>query len=140
MAASLEAQIQKFEQALALMNAEVRRAHEATAAAREERKQIEALLKGDDIKRLVDERVNAVVKKELDRIGPEIREYSSKIYEHVGKEIDKLIDLSLGTHRSKVDVESDLRPKLAAHLKEWIREQLEQADGIAVITYPRGEA
>lgn len=133
MPASLEEQINKFETALAEMREEVRMAHEATRAARTERKELERLLQNEEIKKMVHDRVDHTVKAELDKIAPEIRSYSTKLYEHVGVEIDRLIELSLGKVGSTKVGTEDIRPKLASHLKEWLRQQIRESGSVVVM-------
>ncbi|HSW90016.1 MAG TPA: hypothetical protein VLH19_04050 [Patescibacteria group bacterium] len=137
MAASLEEQINKFETALAEMRDEIRVAHEAIRALRDERRLVQELLKADDIKKMVTERVSEVVKAELDRLGPEMREYTNQIYDRVGKQIDILIDLSLGKENSKRSDTEDLRPALALHLRKWLKEEIQKQSEVIVIEKTR---
>src|SRR4051812_40518747 len=114
--ASLEDQINRFKQARIELDEAVRLAHQTLGDMRRERREIERLLAGDDVKKLVDKRVEQVVKHRLDEIGPEVRKQTHLIYDKVGQEIDKLIELSLGKEFA-VKGRTDVRPELAAKLK-----------------------
>lgn len=98
----------------------VRESHEVLKDLKQERRLIEKML-SDDVKKMVDDKVGEVVKTELDRIGPEIRQQSSLIYDRVSDQIDKLINLMLGNEFGSRK-HADLRPMLAAKLREWLLE------------------
>jgi len=124
---ALEKRIERFEELLEELKGSTREVHEALQQVKYERKEIERLLSSKEIKTLVEDRVNQVVKTELERIGPEVRKQTNLIYAKVGQQIDKLIDLSLGKEFSTRNGRDDLRPRLAAKMKEWIREIVEEA-------------
>lgn len=118
---NLERRIDLFETLLQEMRDATRDAHSALKALQKERREFERLL-SKEVQTQVDECVAAVVKTELDRIGPMLREHTSEIYDKVNKEVDKLVDLCLGKEFSVRNGREDLRPMLAAKLKEWINE------------------
>ncbi len=97
----------------------IQEGHILLQALKDERKEIQKLLRSD-VEKLVEDRV----KKELEELGESIKKASRDAYRKVGQQIDKLIDLSLGsefaTHHNRVD----LRPGLAAKLREWLIEEL----------------
>lgn len=119
---ALELRINQLNEALEEMREATREAHVAIKGLRDERKQIQQILQGKEVKDMVNDRVNEVVKTELDKIGPEIRRRTNLIYERVGEQINKLIDLSLGKEFATAHNRSDVRPELAAKLREWIKE------------------
>lgn len=122
---ALEARILEFENKLMEMRDATREANAAIRDLRKERQEIERILGRGEIKQLVHARVEAVVKTELDKIGPEVKKQTQAIYEKVGQQIDKIIDLSLGKKFSTRKGREDIRPALAAHLRNWIREILD---------------
>lgn len=122
----LEQNIARLEQATADAREATREAHAALKDLRAERAAIDRLL-SRQAKDMVDEALGALVKEHLDRIGPELVEHSHAIYERVGQQVDKLIDLSLGKEFALGRGREDIRPKLAAKLREWIREELDRA-------------
>lgn len=119
---NLEMRISQFEILLEEMRTETMEARSTLKQMQRERREIERLLSSKEIKKLVDDRVHEVVVAHLEKIGPEIREQTTLIYDRVGKQIDKLIDLSLGKEFSKEHGREDIRPALAFKLREWIRE------------------
>jgi hypothetical protein len=119
---ALDQKIARFEELLEEMKETTREAHSVLKQLRIERKDIEKALSSAEIKAMVDARVETIVKSELDRIGPELKQQTSKIYARVQREVDKLIDISLGKEFSSVHGREDLRPELAAKLKEWLTE------------------
>jgi hypothetical protein len=123
---ALEQRIERFEELLEEMRAETREAHSTLKAIRNERREIERLFKADDVSMLVEKRVTEVVKTKLDEIGPEIRDRTTLVYDKVGQQIDKLIDLSLGKKWTDKHSGEDLRPALAEKLKIWIREVIDK--------------
>jgi hypothetical protein len=125
-ASLLEKRINNFNQALADMKEATSEAHSVLKQLRQERKTIEELMKGAEIRRMVETRVDEVVKGELDEIGPGIREQTSRIYSQVSKEVDRLINLSLGKEHSLGRDSEDLRPLLAAKFREWINELIRE--------------
>lgn len=124
MPASLEDQINRFKEARDELDASVRAAHQVLGDLLRERR-IDRLLSGEDVKKLVDKRVEEVIKVHLDKIGPEVRNQTNLIYDKVGREMDKLIDLSLGREFSKRGPHEDIRPLLAEKLKQWLRETID---------------
>lgn len=123
----LDQRIQRFEELLEEMKEATREAHSALKQLIHQRKDIDKFL-SDEGKRMVEEKVEKVVKTELDKIGPQVREQTSLIYTKVGKEIDKLIDLSLGKEFAIQHNREDLRPELAVKLREWILEVIERGE------------
>jgi hypothetical protein len=121
----LEQRIDQFEKLLEEMKEATREAHGVLKQVRIEHREIERLL-SHNAKQMVDDRVAHIVKEELAKIGPEIRKQSNLIYDKVGKQIDKIIDLSLGKEFSSVNGREDLRPELAEKLKVWLMEVIEE--------------
>lgn len=121
----LEQRIEHFESLLEEMKEQTREAHSTLKAIRMERRLIEHLMT-TDVKAMVESRTDAVIKTELEKIGPEIRENTSRIYTRVGREIDKIIDICLGKEFSDIHDREDLRPKLALKLREWLREIVDE--------------
>lgn len=120
----LEQTIATFEALLAEMKDVTREAHSTLKQLRHERREIDRMLAGD-VKDMIDRRVDEVVKTELDRIGPEIHAQTSRIYARVSTEVQKLIDLSLGKEFVKANGREDLRPQLAAKMRQWIQEVID---------------
>jgi hypothetical protein len=125
----LEMRIRELEEKVEEMREATREANMTLRDMKIERREVERLLSMGEIKKLIDDRVGEVVKTELDRIGPEIREHTKLIYNKVGEQIDKLIGLSLGKELSIKGKNADLRPRLAERMKFWIREIM-QSEGL----------
>jgi hypothetical protein len=123
----LELRIARFEELLEEMREATREAHSTLKEVRTQRREIEQML-GSDVRKTVEARVDSVVKGELDKIGPQLREQTSRIYARVTREVDKLIDLSLGKEFSNAHGREDLRPQLAEKMREWIKEVLAEDD------------
>jgi uncharacterized protein YdhG (YjbR/CyaY superfamily) len=123
---TLEEKIERFETLLEEMKEATREAHSSLKALNKERKEIERLLSDKKIKEMLDARIDEVVGTELRKIGPEIKERTTLIYDRVGAEIDKLIDLSLGKDHATQSGREDVRPGLATSLHEWLREELKK--------------
>lgn len=123
---SLEEKIEHFESLLEQMKEATRESHSVLKALTKERERIEKLLADKTTKELLHKHIDEVVTKELQKIGPEIREKTSLIYGRVGSEIDKLIDLSLGKEHAKAHGREDVRPGLAKAMHEWLREELKK--------------
>lgn len=121
----LEKRIELFEELLKEMRQETREAHSVLKQIRIERREIENHLLRDT-KKMVEQRTDEVVKTELDKIGPQVREQTNLIYAKVGQQIDMLIDLSLGKAFSNIHNREDIRPQLAKKLRQWIREILDE--------------
>lgn len=123
----LDQRIQRFEELLEEMKEATREAHSALKQLIHQRKENEKFLSAEG-RRLVEEQVDRVVKTELDKIGPAVREQTGLIYTKVGKEIDKLIDIALGKEFAIQHNREDLRPELAVKLREWILEVIERGE------------
>jgi len=123
----LELRIARFEELLEEMREATREAHSTLKEVRTQRREIEQML-SSNIRKTIEARVDAVVKGELDKIGPQIREQTSRIYARVTREVDKLIDLSLGKEFSTTHGREDLRPQLAEKMREWIKEVIKVDD------------
>lgn len=117
----LDQKIQQFQDLLEEMRAETREAHSTLKQIRKEREEITKTLT-NDVKKMVNDRAAEVVKKELDVLGPQIREQTKLIYEKVGKQIDILIDLSMGKRFAVDHGRSDIRPQLASKLRIFLNE------------------
>lgn len=121
----LERKIEEFELKIEEMKTATQEANSLLKQIRIERREIEKIMSAD-VKAMVVSAVEECVKKELDEIGPEIRNQTSLIYERVGEQIDKVINLSLGKEFSTKLNKEDLRPLLAAKFREWIQEIISQ--------------
>jgi len=121
----LEETINKFERLLAEMREETRRAHEVLKDLHTVERSVKHLLSTEAAK-MVDELVEKLVKEELEKIGPELVEYSTRIYDRVGREVDKIIDICLGKEFSSQHNRADLRPALAEKLREWLEEIIDE--------------
>lgn len=121
----LEQRIEHFEILLNDMKEATREAHSTLKNIRDVHREIKNLLEAD-VKRMVELRTDEVVSNELDKIGPQLREQTNRIYARVGREINKLIDLSLGKEFSDINGREDLRPQLAEKFREWVREIVEE--------------
>lgn len=126
----IERRIEEFKRALEDMREATSEAHSVLKQIREERREIEKLHKGDDVAKQVETRVNEVIVKKLEEIGPQIDKQTNHIYRKVGEQIDKLIDLSMGEEFSRDHERLSIRPGLAVKLKQWIREEIDK-DGYA---------
>ena len=118
-------EIERFERARDELREAVRDAHAATKDLRQLKREISELLE-KTAKGLVDDRVGELVRSELDRVGPMLKEFSSGLYARVSTELDKLIDLSLGKEFALGKGREDLRPLLAEKLRGWLREIVEE--------------
>lgn len=121
----LEKNIQRFEKAKNDIDESVREAHKVLKDLQYERRQIERLL-GGEVKTIVHDRVDAVVKRELDVIAPSIKKQTDRIYEKVGEQIDILINICLGKPLADRQGKEDLRPVFAARLRELIQDIIEE--------------
>jgi regulator of replication initiation timing len=118
----LEERIAKFESLLEEMKEATRECHETLKSIKLERKEIENLLASRELRSMVNDKVSEAVKAELDAVGPQIRKLTEDLYDRVGTEVDKLIDICLGKEFSVSKGREDLRPELAVKLREWLRE------------------
>lgn len=116
--------IERFEKAQQDLREESRKAHEAIQAVKEQRKALEREVQ--DIFDAFDKKIEEYVKKELAEIGEQADKAADQIYDKVGRQIDILIELSLGKHLSRRNKVEDIRPALAEKLGEWIREELDK--------------
>lgn len=122
----LEKRIEEFNQALADMKEATSEAHAVLKQIRDERRAIEKLFKADDVAKQVQTRVDEVIKTKLGEIGPGIDQQTNRIYQKVGEQIDKVIDISMGEEFAKEHNRLSIRPALAAKLREWLREVIDQ--------------
>jgi predicted ribosome quality control (RQC) complex YloA/Tae2 family protein len=120
----LDRTIERFEKAQKALREETRKAHETIQALMEQRKLLDNLIK--ETMSSIESQMEDHVVKQLKDLGEQADKASSHIYDKVGHQIDILIDLSLGKHLSRRRNVEDIRPKLAEHLKEWLREELEK--------------
>jgi Glu-tRNA(Gln) amidotransferase subunit E-like FAD-binding protein len=125
---NLEQKIKQFEDAILELKLATREAHSVLKELKREHKEIENLFKGEDVKLLVKNRVDEVVSTQLEEIGPQIRKQTNLIYDKVGNQIDKIIDIALGKEFSVNHNRADLRPELAAKMRIWIREVISSED------------
>lgn len=116
----LDKAIERMENAQKKLREETQKAHEAAQALKEQRQAAQQLIKDTmlELKGLIEEQVH----KELEGLGKEAEKASRQIYDKVGRQIDVLIDLSLGKHKSRRGNTSDIRPMLAEQLKQWLKE------------------
>lgn len=124
---ALERNIERFEALIEEMKEATREAHSVLKQLRIQHREDEKYLSTRG-KEMVEQEVERVVKTELDKIGPQVREQSSLIYARVQREIDKLIDIALGKEFSIIHNREDLRPALAVKLREWILEVIETGE------------
>lgn len=117
----LEERINEFNALLEEMRQETREAHSVLKQLHHAQREIERMLQ-KDVKKMVDDRAGEIISKELAELGPGIRKQTNLIYDKVGREIDKLIDLSMGKEFARQRDHEDLRPELAKKLKAWLRE------------------
>lgn len=123
----LDRRIEQFENLLEQMREATREAHSVLKQIRIEHREVERLL-SHEARKIVDEQMGKIVKSELDKIGPELKKQSGLIYDKVGKQVDKLIDISLGQEFSRRNGREDLRPQLALKLREWLIEVITDED------------
>lgn len=136
---SLEETINKFEGLLEEMRAETQVAHGVLRDIRAEKKEIDRVMKGDTVRKLVDERLQVVVRAELDRIGPEIKKLSHGVYKKVQEQADMIINICLGQELSNQKDKEDLRPMLAKQLKQWVLDTVASIGEPLVIVQKNGE-
>lgn len=120
----LEKAINRFEEAQKNLREEVRLAHQATKEAIQARKALER--HAQSAIEALDRKIEEYVQKELSQLGEKATEASNHIYDKVGEQIDILIGLSLGEKLSRSKNKVDIRPALAAKLREWIQDELEK--------------
>lgn len=124
----LEKAIGRLEAAEASCKEQARLAHEAAAAAKEQRQLLNSRI--DEITKNIGTIIDETVAKGLEEYKGTVAKASHQLYDKIGKEIDKLILLSLGKVRSRNANTYDLRPQLAEHLRVWLRDQIgKYADG-----------
>lgn len=124
----LEKAIQRLEDAEVRCKEQARLAHEAAAAAKEQRQLLNSRI--DEITKNIGTIIDETVAKGLEEYKGTVTKASHQLYDKIGKEIDKLILLSLGKVRSRNANTYDLRPQLAEHLRVWLRDQIgKYADG-----------
>lgn len=121
----LEQRIAHFEELLEQMREETREAHSTLKQIREVHREVKHMLE-TDVKEMVELRTDKVICDELEKIGPQLKEQTSRIYARVGREVDKIIDISLGKEFSDRNDREDLRPRLAEKLREWLREIIDE--------------
>lgn len=120
---SFEDNIARLEQATTEVREVVAEAHAVLKDMRSERREIERLL-GTHAAQLVENRLNGLVKEGMDELGRMLRETSDGIYEKVGQQVDKLINLALGPENAIGHRRENLRPKLALMLQQWVRDEI----------------
>jgi TPP-dependent pyruvate/acetoin dehydrogenase alpha subunit len=121
----LEAKIAQLEEIMEQLDASKRDARSTLKLLQKERRETEQYMKTIG-KEMIEEAVTRLLKQELDIMGPQMREHTNLIYDKIGKETDKLIDLCLGTEFSHRNGREDLRPQLAEKLRIWIKELIRQ--------------
>lgn len=121
----LEKAIARFEKAQEDLREEVRNAHAATRELKEARKEAHAWM-NENFSR-IEQAIVDRVEKELAGLHLEAEQASAMLYEKVGREIDKMVGLALGTKKTRSGAKMDLRPLLAQHLSQWLREELAKA-------------
>lgn len=118
----LEKAIARLEDAEARCKEQARLAHEAAAAAKEQRKLLNDMI--DEKTKGIESIIDDTVAKGLDEYKDTVVKASHLLYDKIGREIDKLILLSLGKVRSRNANTYDLRPQMAEHLRVWLRDQI----------------
>lgn len=122
----LEETINKFERLLDEMKEETREAHAVLKQLHIVERSIKKLL-STDVKKLVDDESSVIIRAELEKLGPSLREQTNHIYDRVGREVDKIIDLCMGKEFATANNREDLRPELAAKLRLWLKEIIDEA-------------
>lgn len=117
----LEAKIAELHEIMEQLQAEKRDANSTLKLLQKERREAEQWVRTVG-KQMVEEAVTRVVKEELDILGPKMREHTNSIYDKIGVETDRLIDLCLGADYTAAKGRPDLRPQLAEKLKIWVLE------------------
>jgi GTPase involved in cell partitioning and DNA repair len=123
----LEKKINLFQDLLAEMKEETREAHSVLKQIRAERKEINKYLE-TQTKSLINDRVDSILREEIESIGKVFEKQSNLIYEKVGNQIDKLINICLGKEYSQKEGTKDLRPILAAKLREFMMETINEEE------------
>jgi F0F1-type ATP synthase membrane subunit b/b' len=118
----LEKAIQRFEEAQEGLREEVRNAHAATKALKEERKEAEKLIK--ESLKSIETRIIKEVEKNFEQMQKEFAVETHRLYERVQRQVDILIDIALGKRSTRSGDKKDIRPALAAKMREWIMEEL----------------
>lgn len=121
---SLDEKIADMKAAADDMRSVVSEGHAFLKDLRTERREIERLLE-PRAAALVEEHLTRLVKEGMAELGNVLHVQSQGIYERVQGQVDKLINLCLGPEhalgRGKVE---DLRPRLAAMLRLWLRDEI----------------
>lgn len=121
----LEAKIAQLEEIMEQLDASKRDARSTLKLLQKERREVEQYMRTIG-KEMVEEAVTRVVKAELDIMGPKMREHTNAIYDKIGTETDRLINLCLGGAYTGTKGAPDLRPQLAEKLKVWVLEIIRQ--------------
>lgn len=121
----LEAKIAQLEEIMEELDAKKRDANSTLKLLQKERRDTEAYLRTAG-KEMIEESIVRLLKKELDILGPKMKAHTDGIYDKIGSEVDRLIDLCLGADYSVSKGRPDLRPQLAAKLRIWVLEIIRQ--------------
>lgn len=124
--------IERLEAAEERCRQAAREANEAAKAVKEQRKLAEQFMKENFDQ--IEERIAEHVRKELDKIGPEVDKTAHFLYDKVGVQIDMLIDLAMGKRKTRTGKNVDLRPRLAFELRKWVKDEINKSVGSELIT------
>lgn len=121
----LEAKIAELHELMEQLQAEKRDANSTLKLLQKERRDTERYLRTTGHK-MMDEAVTRLIKAELDIMGPAMRTHTNAIYDKIGTEVDRLINLCLGAEYTGKKGRPDLRPQLAEKLRIWVKEVIRQ--------------
>lgn len=121
----LEAKIAQLEEIVELLQAEKRDANSTLKLLQKERRETERYLRTTG-KEMIEEAITRLLKAELDIMGPKLKAHTNAIYDKIGAETDKLINLCLGGAYTGSKGAPDLRPQLAEKLRIWVLEIIRQ--------------
>lgn len=121
----LEAKIAQLEEIMEQLQAEKRDANSTLKLLQKERREAEQWLRTAG-KEMIEEDIVRLLKAELDLLGPKMKAHTDAVYDKIGAEVDRLIDLCLGADYAAKKGRPDLRPLLAEKLRLWVFEIIRQ--------------
>lgn len=121
----LEAKIAELHELMEELDAKKRDANSTLKLLQKERRETERYLRTTGHE-MMEEAVTRLVKAELDLLGPKMKEHTNAIYDKIGTEVDRLINLCLGAEYTGKKGRPDLRPQLAEKLRVWALEIIRQ--------------
>lgn len=129
--------LRDLEEGIARLEAATVAADEATARAHAARKDLEQVLReagpvlAKSAQELIDAQLEPLVKRELEQLTASLAEFSPMVRTRILDQVDRIINMCLGTPNGKTPTvnnllhrKADLRPVLAAHLREFIERNL----------------